>query len=182
VIDPFEGGTAIDLTRYVLRRTFEELNDTFASKPREEQERVAADIARLLADLPADLQERIRRQAGLADLSAAALKRTGAIAAVGAALVGSVGMAGFAAYTTITSVIASAAGLVGLTLPFAVYIHATAALALLSNPFVLGAAILVGGHEAIALVEEMARYFKIRRTADPTVRRQIDNTFQCLRS
>lgn len=46
----------------------------------------------------------------MADVSTAALKRTGAIAAVGGALAGTVGMAGFAAYTTLTSVIATVAG------------------------------------------------------------------------
>jgi hypothetical protein len=214
LIDPFHGHSAIELARYVLRRTFEELDETFASKPREERERIAADIARLLADLPAELQDRIRKQAGLADLSVTALKRAGAIAAVGSALAGSVGIAGFAAYTTFTSTIASMVGLLGLTLPFAVYVHATAALAFLSNPLVTGAVILAGGHFGLAranrqiqdrlvpimvatavmasttdeiarhassdLVDEMARYCEIRLTADASVRRQIDNTFQCL--
>ncbi len=156
-IDPFQGGSVLDLSRYVLRRTFEELNDGFERKTPEEQERIAADIAHLLAELPTDLQQRIRRQAGLSDLSAAAVKQTGKIAAIGGALVGTVGITGFAAYTTVTSVIASATGLVGLTLPFAVYIHATAALALLSNPLVLGAATLMGGHFALARANRQIR-------------------------
>jgi hypothetical protein len=86
------------------------------NRPRR-QERIAADIAQRLADLPPELRERIRKEAGVTELSAAALKRTGAIAAVGGALVGTVGIAGFAAYTTLTSVITTAAGFVGLTLP-----------------------------------------------------------------
>ena len=90
-----------------------------------------------------------RIDAGLADLTATALKRTGALAAVGSALIGTVGVAGFAAYTTVTSVIATAAGLVGLTLPFAVYLHATAALAFLSNPWLMALALLGGGHFAV---------------------------------
>jgi hypothetical protein len=96
---PFEGTSVVHLAQYVLR-LFRELDEGFAVKPPQEQERIAADIAKLLSDLPAALQERIREEADLADLSAAALKKTGAIAAVGGALVGTVGIAGFAAYTT----------------------------------------------------------------------------------
>jgi hypothetical protein len=136
---------------------FDELDAGFSSKSAEEQERIAGDIARRLADLPENLQERIRREAGLADLSATALKRTGAIAAVGSALIGAVGIAGFAAYTTVTSVIAAAAGLVGLTLPFTVYLHATAALAFLSNPWVMALVFVGGGHFAVTKANQQMR-------------------------
>ena len=156
-IPPFDGASVADLSRYVIRRTFEELDASFSIKSQSEQERIAVDIARRLAELPPELRERIRADAGIADLSAAALKRTGAIAAVGGALLGTVGMAGFAAYTTLTSVIATAAGFVGLTLPFAVYVYATSALALLSTPVVLAAATLVGGRFAISRANRQMR-------------------------
>jgi hypothetical protein len=155
--ETFTGTSVTDLSRYVLRRMFVELDATFASKPPEEQERIAAALAQQLAELPPEVRERIQREAGVADLSAGALKRTGAIAAVGGALVGTVGIAGFAAYTTVTSVIATAAGLAGLTLPFGVYIHATAALAFLSNPLVLTAATLLGGHFALSRANRQIR-------------------------
>jgi hypothetical protein len=156
-VAPFEGGTVLDLAQYVLRRVFRELDNGFAMKPRDEQERIATDIAKLLAELPPDLRERIRKEAGLADLSAAALKKTGAIAGIGGALVGTVGVAGFAAYTTLTSAIAASAGLFGLTLPFTVYLHATAALAFLSNPLVLAAATLLGGRLALVRANRQIR-------------------------
>jgi len=155
--DAFSGTSVTDLSRYVLRRMFVELDATFANKPPEEQERIAADLARQLAELPPDVRERVQREAGVSDLSADALKRTGAIATVGGALVGTVGIAGFAAYTTVTSVIATAAGLVGLTLPFGVYVTATSALAFLSNPFVLTAATLLGGHFALSRANRQIR-------------------------
>ncbi len=155
--DPFTGTSVTDLSRYVLRRMFVELDATFTRKPPEEQERIAADLARQLAELPQHVRERIQREAGVSDLSADALKRTGVIAGVGGALVGTVGIAGFAAYTTVTSVIATAAGWVGLTLPFGVYIHATAAVAFLSNPFVLTAATLLGGHFALSRANRQIR-------------------------
>lgn len=156
-LQPFVGNSVLDLSRYVLRRMFDELDAGFSSKPAKEQERIAGDIAQRLADLPENLQEQIRREAGLADLSTAALKRTGAIAAVGSALIGTVGVAGFAAYTTVTSVIAAAAGVVGLTLPFTVYLHATAALAFLSNPWVMALAFAGGGHFVVKRANQQMR-------------------------
>lgn len=153
----FEGSTVTELARYVLCRMFEELSENFASKPPDEQERIAASIAKLLIDLPPEVQERIRQEAKLPDLSAAALRKTGAIAAVGGALIGTVGIAGFAAYTTLTSAIAASAGLFGVTLPFAVYLHATAAMAFLSNPLVLAAATLLGGRFALGRANRQIR-------------------------
>jgi len=76
-IEPFAGDSVVDLARFVMRRMFEQLDQSFALKPIEERERIAADIAQRLAELPEDVRERIRSEAGLANLSAAALMRTG---------------------------------------------------------------------------------------------------------
>lgn len=156
-VEPFTGSSVLDLSRYVLRRMFEQLDASFTRKPAEERERIAADIAQRLAALPEDVRERIRRETGLANLSADALLRTGSIAAVGGAMVGTVGLAGFAAYTSVTSFIAGAAGLVGLTLPFGAYTFATSALAFLSNPVIVGGVAIVGGHFAIKRANQQMR-------------------------
>lgn len=147
--ETFKGDTVLDLSRFILRRIFEEIDQGFSSKSQAEKARIAEDIARRISELPPDLQERIRSEAGLASLSADAIMTTGSIAAVGGAMVGTVGLAGFAAYTTVTSSIATAAGLLGLTLPFGAYTFATSALAFLSNPLVLAGAIMIGGPWAI---------------------------------
>lgn len=156
-VEPFAGGSVLELSRYVLRRMFEQLDASFASKPPAERERIASDIARRLADLPDDVRERIRREAGLANLSADALMRTGSIAAVGGAMIGTVGLAGFAAYTSVTSFIAAAAGLVGLTLPFGAYTFATSALAFVSNPLIVGGVALIGGGFAMRRANRQMR-------------------------
>ncbi len=142
---PFQGRDVGQLAQYVMRRLFEELDASFAKRPPEEQERIAADIARKLAELPDEVREQIRREAGVTDLSASALRRTGAIAAVGGAMAGAVGMAGFAAYTTLTSTIAAVAGLFGAHLSFAVYVKATSMLAFAANPLMTGPLALVAG-------------------------------------
>lgn len=156
-IEPFSGNSVVDLARFVMRRMFEQLDQSFALKPVEERERIATDIAQQLADLPADVQERIWSEAGLANLSAAALMRTGSIAAVGGAMVGTVSLAGFAAYTTVTSIIHATALVIGLTLPFGFYTFATSSLAFLANPFVVGGVAIVGGRFAIKRANRQMR-------------------------
>jgi hypothetical protein len=128
------------------------------------------------------------------------LKRTGAIAAVGGALVGTVGVAGFAAYTTVTSVIAATVGIVGLTLPFAVYLHVTAAPwrrplcgeegeltdARRLVPVMVATAVMgtVIGEEharrAATLSDLLAKYHRYRSTNDLKTGVEISNTFPCL--
>lgn len=148
-IEPFQGDSVLDLARFVMRGMFEQLDESFALKPTEERERIAADIAKRLADLPGDVRERIRSEAGLAKLSTQALMRTGRIAVVGGAMVGTVYLAGFAAYTTVTSVIHATAHIVGLTLRFGFYTFATSALHFVSNRYVVGGVAIVGGRFAI---------------------------------
>jgi hypothetical protein len=143
--DIFRGGTILDLSRHVLRRLFEQVSDDFEKKSAAEKDRIARELASLLAGLPPEVQEKIRQQAGVSDLSHEALMRTGTIAGIGAALSGIVGFAGFSAYTALTSFVASTAGLIGVTLPFGVYTGLTSGLAMLTNPLVLGAGFLVFG-------------------------------------
>ncbi|MEA2755850.1 MAG: hypothetical protein QOJ54_2139 [Aliidongia sp.] len=155
--EPFSGGSVLDLSRFVVRRMFEQLDESFTRKPIGERERIAEDIAQRLATLPEEVRERIRIEAGLANLSAEALMRTGSLAAVGGAMVGTVGLAGFAAYTSVTSFIAAAAGIIGLTLPFGVYTFATSTLAFVSNPVIVGSVALLGGHFAIKRATQQMR-------------------------
>lgn len=153
----FEGRNVAQLAQYVMRRLFEDLDASFAQRPPAEQERIAADIARKLAELPDDVRERIRCEAGMSDLSAGALKRTGAIAAVGGAMAGAVGMAGFAAYTTLTSTIAAVAGLFGAHLSFAVYVKATSMLAFAANPLMTGPLALLAGSALVLRANRQMR-------------------------
>lgn len=154
---PFVGRDILQLAQYVIRRLFDELDAGFAAKTTEEQERIAAGILHTLADLPANVRERIRVEAGLAELSTGALRRTGAIAALGGAMVGTVGMAGFTAYTTLTSTIAAVAGLFGMHLPFLFYMKATSMLAFAANPLMTGPLALVAGGALVLKTNQQMR-------------------------
>lgn len=141
----FEGNSLDDLVRYVLQRTFQNLDAEFQKKSPSEQEEIARRIATALRDLPPEEQERIRRAARLPDLTAETLRQTGMLAALGVGVSGLVGVAGFSAYTTLVSVVAGIAGIVGVHLSFATYMILTSAMAGLTNPFVFIPMIAGGG-------------------------------------
>jgi hypothetical protein len=143
--EAFEGTTTEALVRHVGRALFRRIQEGFDALPEAERLRLAEAFARDLSALPPEVQERVRAEARLANLSADAFRTGAAIGAAGGALVGTVGMAGFAAYTTLTSTVAGLAGLFGLTLPFAFYTTATSLLAGATSMTVLGPAALLGG-------------------------------------
>ena len=130
----FDGKTTDDLVRYVIQRTFDQLDAEFRTKTPVEQEEIAARISAALRDLPLEEQERIRKTARLPDLTAETLRQTGRLASLGVGLSGMVGLAGFTAYTTLTSVVAAVTGLVGIHLSFGTYVMLTSGLAGLANP------------------------------------------------
>ena len=143
--EAFNGHTIADLSGFVLRRMFAEVEAELAKKSPAERAAFALDLSNRLDALPDDVKERIRRQAGIADFSSEALMRTGAIAAVGSVIAGSINVAGFAAYTTLTSTLAGMASLFGMHLSFHTFIFATSALAFAANPVVVGGAMVLGG-------------------------------------
>jgi len=141
----FTGMTIQDLAEYALKALFRHMQERFDAMADSERLELAEQIAGQLQALPPELQDRIRREAKLDDLSAGAFLRGGAVAAAGSALVGTVSLAGFAAYTTLTSTIAAIAGLFGLKLGFGFYVAATSMLATATSMTVLGPLALVGG-------------------------------------
>jgi len=130
-----------DLAGRVLRRLFRDLDAKARSRDRE---RVAQEVADALRRMDDDLRDKVRRVAGLDDLSVRTLRRAGSLAALGAGLTNVVGVAGFTAYTTLNATIATVGGLVGLPLPFSVYVMATSLLAFITNPLVV-LAVAAGG-------------------------------------
>jgi hypothetical protein len=133
----FDGETTEDLVRHVILNLFAELEASFKDKPREERERLAAQIADALNALDEDTLDRIKDAAQMHDFSTDALLRSGGIAGLGIGLSTVVGVTGFSAYTAVTSVMAAVAGAVGVTLPFSAYLMATSMLAFMTNPIVL---------------------------------------------
>ncbi len=141
----FEGSSIDDLVRYVIQRTFQNLDAEFQKKSPAEQEKIAEQIATVLRDLPVDEQDRIKRSARLPDLTAETLRQTGVLATLGVGVSGLVGLAGFSAYTTLVSAVAGVAGIVGIHLSFSTYIALTSTMAGLANPLIFIPMIAGGG-------------------------------------
>jgi hypothetical protein len=142
----FEGTTTDDLVRYVIQKTFDQLDADFAKKTPAEQEAIAERIAKALSDLPPEEQERIRTAARLPDLTAETLRQTGTFASLGIGLSTVVGVAGFTAYTTLTSTVATVVAVFTTAhLPFAAYTTMTWGLAGLANPLFFIPVVLGGG-------------------------------------
>ncbi len=141
----FEGSSIDDLVRYVIQQTFQLLDEEFQKKSSVEQERIAQEIADALRNLPPEEQERVRRAAGLPDLTAETLRQTGMLASLGVGVSGLVGFAGFSAYTTLTSVVAAVVGLVGIHLSFSTYMALTSLMAGLANPMFFIPVVAGGG-------------------------------------
>jgi hypothetical protein len=140
----FTGTNIDDLVRYVISKTFGQIDEEFKNKTRSEQDEIAGRIAAALRDLPLEEQERIRKAARLPDLTAETLRQTGRFAKLGIGLSATVGLAGFTAYTTLTSVVAAVTGLAGIHLSFGFYMMLTSSLAGLTNPLIL-VPLLAGG-------------------------------------
>ena len=167
--------TIQDLARYVLCQLFTVLDDWLSKASPEERERVAEQIAEALDGLGADVQEEVRRVAGLDDLSMETLVRAGSLAALATALAAATGVGGFAVYAMLSATIASAAGIIGLTLPFSVYLTATSLLALPANPLVVSVAIVGGG----ACLDEVGKSKNAGRTCPPPGRVRCHEIGRC---
>lgn len=141
----FDGHTAREAAKWVLTRLFAELQQQFNGLPIEERRRAAERILRSVEHLDPATQARIRDELEIDRLGIEALLRTGALATLGGVLSATVALGGFGAYAFLNSAIAAVAGLVGLTLPFGVYVFATSTLAFLSNPLTLAVLTLGGG-------------------------------------
>jgi hypothetical protein len=128
--------------------------------------------------LGVDVQEEIRRVAGLDDRAIDALLRAGRLAALAAALATAAGVGGFAVYAMLSATIAGAAGIIGLTLPFSVYLIAASLLAFATNPLVLLATTVGGGEWLRRSANRMMRAelvpllvaFGAMKSADPEAR------------
>ena len=170
--------TIHDLARYALCQLFTILEDWLPKASPEERKRVAEQIAEALDQLAPEVQEEIRRVAQLDDLTANTLARAGSVAAVGGGLAAAIGIGGFAVYATLSATNASAAGIIGLTLPFSVYITAAALLTCATNPLVLAAAIAGGtawwktsaNGKMQAMLVPLLVAFAVMKSADPEAR------------
>ncbi|AIQ56175.1 hypothetical protein [Paenibacillus borealis] len=123
----------------------------------DQQEDFADQMERFIDSLPTEQQEKIREKLNIDTLTNSTIKRVIMTQGSAVLLTVIVEVAGFAAYTTLTSLIAGTAGLIGLTLPFGVYMTATSVLSVLTGP--LGF-ILMGGASGVMMLTQSKKVKK----------------------
>jgi hypothetical protein len=130
----FSGDTISDLTRHVIERAFSEFSEKFSEANNETQNEIAGEILEAIDSLDEENRKRLFEQLKVDELSNDQLTKLIASGGFAAGLAAIVGASGFTAYTAVTSAIFAVSSLIGVTLPFAIYMYATASLAFLTNP------------------------------------------------
>lgn len=142
--DAFKGETVQEMASYQLKKFFDDLGNKFDSQSAPKQEAIVEQVMSAIRDMPEEQRDRLRRELGADDLSDAVVRNAIVTGGLGAAFATVVNVAGFSPYIVAVKILAGAAGLVGITLPFAVYTTLTSMIAFLSNPVTL-AFLLAGG-------------------------------------
>lgn len=146
------------LALYQMQKIVESLGSEFDQLTADEQEHFAEQIEGFIGSLPNEQQEIIKEKLHIDTMTNSAIKKVIATQGSAVLLAVIVEIAGFAAYTILTSLIAGTAGLIGLTLPFGVYMTATSLLSILTGPVGL---ILIGGAGGVMM---LTQHKKVKRT------------------
>lgn len=135
----FEGSTLTDLSLYYVEKIIADAREKFSEMSEEQQEDAIEALRSYISTLPEEKQQQIKRQLGVGELKNEYLKKVIKSGAIWGALKVIATTAGFSFYTGLTSLLAGTVGLVGLTLPFGIYMSATSIVAVLANPiFMMG--------------------------------------------
>ena len=116
---------------------FDDLSNEFSKKSSNEQDNIVKQIFEILKEMPDDQKEKLQKELNVSELSQQTIRKAITTGSLGIAFAALVEIAGFSAYIFATKTLAVIAGIIGLTLPFSVYVALTSFMAFLANPFVL---------------------------------------------
>jgi uncharacterized protein (DUF2062 family) len=133
----FTGSSIADLPKHVIDRLFPEFTEKFREASQETKSKVAGKVLKAFDSLNKADQERLLKELNVEELSEEQLVKLIASGALATAITSVVSIAGFSAYIGLVSGIAAAGSFIGITLPFAVYMYATAGLAFITNPLTI---------------------------------------------
>lgn len=125
----------------LLRQVDQKIHETSTKN----QEDFVEEIKAYIQKLPAEKQQQVKEKLGIDELTNSVLKKFISTSGVSLLFAGLVEVTGFAFYTTATTLLASIVGLVGITLPFAVYTTLTSVIAVLASPFFIIPVLFGGG-------------------------------------
>lgn len=146
------------LTLFQMQKVFESIGSEINNLTAEQQDNFADQIESFINSLPNEQQKKIKEKLNIDSITNSTIKKVIATQGSAVLLAVIVEIAGFAAYTTLTSLIAGAASLIGLTLPFGVYMTATSALSILTGPVGL---IVMGGISGAMMLTQSKKVKKM---------------------
>lgn len=141
----FRGRNTRDMASYVLKKMFDDFSEHFDGQDQETQGKVLKKIMESLESMSEEQLERLKRELKVEELTDTAIRKAIITGSLGAAFAVVVEVAGFSAYIFAVQALAGVAGLVGITLPFALYTTLTSAIAVLASVEFLGPVALVVG-------------------------------------
>lgn len=133
----FVGGDLRSLVEFQTRCLFDRLGEAVADMPSEKKAAFFREIRDFVGSMPADQQEKLRRELRADELTDEILQKALSHGALGAAFATAVGVGNFAFYTGAVSLFGAVSGVIGVTLPFGFYTGLTSAIAIVSNPVFL---------------------------------------------
>ncbi|SOC22386.1 hypothetical protein SAMN05880501_11410 [Ureibacillus xyleni] len=136
------------LALYQMQKIFESIGGELGNLTPDQEDTFADQIEKFIESLPIEQQEKIKDKLNIDAVTNSTIKKVIATQGSAVLLAVIVEIAGFAAYTTLTSLIAGTASLIGLTLPFGVYMTATSVLSVITGPIGL---MLIGGASGVMM-------------------------------
>ncbi len=141
----FSGNNLQDLLRFLTNRMFGEIGKRFESLDAGQQQQVVDAVRAFITDLPEAQREKIRNEIGADQITDSYIRKAIVSGTLSTAFATVVSVGGFAFYTGAVSLLATLAGLVGLTLPFSVYVGLTSTIAVVANPLFFVPVVAGGG-------------------------------------
>ena len=132
--EDFSGADLQDMLRFLMNKMFGEIGKRFESLSSDKQQEVVDAVRKFIEDLPEVQREKLRNEIGADEITDSYIRKAIVSGTLSTAFAAAVSVGGFAFYAGAVSLLATLAGLVGLTLPFSVYIGLTSTIAVISNP------------------------------------------------
>jgi|GEM_PF-1308690 hypothetical protein len=141
----FSDNNTKGMIKYILKKMFDDLSKTFSEQDASKQKELISKIIESITSMPEDQRKILLRELKIDKITDEAIRKALITGAMGTAFVAVVEIAGFSAYIFAAKALAAAAAIVGITLPFAVYMMLTSMIAVFTNPLFWVPAILGGG-------------------------------------
>ena len=141
----FSGTDLQDMVRFLMNKMFGEIGKRFESLNNDKQQEVVDAVRKFIDELPEAQREMLRKETGADQITDSYIRKAIVSGTLSTAFAAAVSVGGFAFYTGAVSLLATLAGLVGLTLPFSVYIGLTSTIAVISNPLFFVPVVAGGG-------------------------------------